>query len=76
MRFFKFVLLGLLVSALAYAQEPSNGQGGSDVKPDSEIGVAEPDLHFLKRMRTFRGPYTDQDDPLPVSYTHLTLPTT
>ena len=41
MRFFKFVLLGLLVSALAYAQEPSNGQGGSDVKPDSEIGVAE-----------------------------------
>jgi subtilisin family serine protease len=64
MRFLKFVFLGLLVSAFAYAQEPSNGQGGSEVKPDSEIGVSEPDLHFLKRMRTFRGPYTDQDDPL------------
>ena len=64
MRSLKFVILGLLLSKLAYAQEPSNGQGGSNVKPDSEIGVAEPDLHFLKRMRTFRGPYSDQDDPI------------
>ena len=64
MRFLKFVLLGLLVSGFAYAQEPSNEQGGPSAKPDLEIGISEPDLHFLKRMRTFRGPYTDQDDPL------------
>jgi len=64
MRSLKFVILGLLLSALAYAQEPSNGQGGSNVKPDAEVGIAEPDLHFLRRMRTFRGPYTDQDDPI------------
>ncbi|UZP74328.1 serine protease [Candidatus Paraluminiphilus aquimaris] len=64
MRFVKVVSLGLLFSAIAYAQEPLNGQDGSDAKPDAEIGIAEPDLHFLKRMRTFRGPYTDQDDPL------------
>ena len=63
MRSLKFVILGLLFCARVRARAVKRARRWR-VKPDSEIGIAEPDLHFLKRMRTFRGPYSDQDDPI------------
>ena len=64
MRFTKLAFIGMLFSALAFAQDSPIDQSNGKVKSNTDIAIAEPDLLFLKRMRTFRGPYTDQDDPL------------
>ena len=64
MRFLNFVVLGLLLSALSFAQEPEGVSGSETAAAKSDRVISKPDFHVLKRQRTFRGPYTDQDDPL------------
>ena len=63
MRYLKLVL-GLMIAALSYAQEPEGVSGSEIAAAKSDRVISEPDFHVLKRQRSFRGPYTDQDDPL------------
>lgn len=64
MRCTKLAFIGMLFSGLAFAQDVPGDQSNGQPKSDTAIAIAEPDLHFLKRMRTFRGPYSDQEDPI------------
>ena len=64
MRYLKLVPLGLMIAALSYAQEPEGVSGSEIAAAKSDRVISEPDFHVLKRQRSFRGPYTDQDDPL------------
>ena len=63
MRYLKLVPVGLMIAALSYAQEPED-VSDSETAAKSDRVISEPNFHVLKRQRSFRGPYTDQDDPL------------
>jgi subtilisin family serine protease len=62
MRYLKLVPVGLMIAALSFAQEPED-VSDSETAAKSDRVISEPDFHVLKRQRSFRGPYTDQDDP-------------
>ncbi|EHQ56736.1 subtilisin-like serine protease [gamma proteobacterium HIMB55] len=64
MRYLKLIPVGLMIAALSYAQEPEDVSGSETAAAKSDRVISEPDFHVLKRQRSFRGPYTDQDDPL------------
>ena len=64
MRYLKLVPVGLMIAALSYAQEPEDVSGSDTPAAKSDRVISEPDFHVLKRQRSFRGPYTDQNDPL------------
>ena len=63
MRYLKLVPVGLMIAALSYAEEPEGASGSDTPAAKSDRVISEPDFHVLKRQRSFRGPYTDQDDP-------------
>ena len=64
MRLLKILPFWLLIAAYAFAQESVDLPGGEELSSKSEIVVSEPNFEVLRRMKTFRGPYTDQEDPL------------
>ena len=63
MRFLKILPVWLLIAAYAFAQESVDLPGGEELSSKSEMVVSEPNFDVLRRIKTFRGPYTDQDDP-------------
>ena len=63
----KFLIAAVLLAALgsfAVAEIEDGASPSESVSEEKSFAPPEPDFTFLRRMETFRGPYTDQDDPL------------
>ena len=57
-------LLIMLCGAMSFANT-NQATDSESVSEDAEtLVVSNPDFTVLRRMATFRGPYTDQDDPI------------
>ena len=63
----KFLTAAVLLAALgsfAVAEIEDDASPSESVAEEKSLAPPEPDFAFLRRVETFRGPYTDQDDPL------------
>lgn len=61
----KFLTAAVLLAALgsfAVAEVEDDASPSESVAEEKSLAPPEPDFAFLRRMETFRGPYTDQDD--------------
>ena len=57
-------LLIMLCGAMSYANTNQATNSESASEDVETLVVSNPDLTVLRRMATFRGPYSDQDDPI------------
>jgi subtilisin family serine protease len=57
-------LLIMLCGAMSYAASDQAKDPQSPSEDAETLVVSNPDFTVLRRMATFRGPYTDQDDPI------------
>jgi hypothetical protein len=57
-----FAVLCSVFGSLALAKEETS-EIAEKQDANEILVVSEPDYGVLRRMQTFRGPYTDQDDP-------------
>ena len=63
----KFLIAAVLLAALgsfAVAEIEDDASLSESVSEEKSFALPKPDFAFLRRMETFRGPYTDQDDPV------------
>ena len=63
MSFVKKLFAGLIASTvlIAWAQTESDDAAQDELQT---VGVSLPNYEYLERITNFRGPYTDQDDPV------------
>ena len=72
------LITGLFVVASGFAYSQATDGGDAELADDMKVlsAVSNPNFSVLRRMATFRGPYTDQDDPLlKLSLIHISEPT-
>ena len=63
LKYLSAMALLTILGSFAFA-EIDGAPSSEPVAEEKSLAPPEPDFAFLRRMETFRGPYTDQDDPL------------